>query len=167
MILSKSKIYELKLFKDNLKDKNFSENYCVNKDRSPSNGLFYVSKRNYRKMIKFFMKNGARTLKYGMYGATNGGHEKLVRYFVCNDNSDWYELVEGMYEASKKGHAKLIDFFILKGVDYLDDALHASVLHNKKSLVHFFMLKGAYWKTVDYSMVSGDKIKKYLPKKKL
>lgn len=96
---------------------------------------------DFNQAIEIFSKSTNLTyayLKEGLYGACDGGHMKLVNFFIEKGATDWNR---GMDHACFAGHLKIVKLMIRKGATRLD--LYRSCLQGHTKIVDFLVNKGS------------------------
>lgn len=107
---------------------------------SPNECLRYFARRNDLKNVKVAIKKGADNWNRGMFGGIQGGHPKIIDFFLQQKESD---LNMQLYDAAKKGDFDLAESLFKKGANKVNLGLYGAVQSGNLELVRFFVENGA------------------------
>jgi hypothetical protein len=108
MILTKSKIYEKRIFVLELLGVRFIYPRSFKHHKKREKGLSIATRGGYEKFIYFFILRGANNWNCGMLSAAEENHIKLIDFFISKEADNWYG---GIIHASLRGHEKILQFF--------------------------------------------------------
>jgi hypothetical protein len=132
-----------------------------------------VASQTGKKDVVFFLTDCIETyciafgFNSGLYGASAGGHDDLIRYFIDKGAEDFdgalsaaaaynnhrvvqmlisygaCEWESGLLGATQGGHQEMVEFFINKGATNFDEGLEDAAEYGHKHLVELFIGYGA------------------------
>lgn len=105
-----------------------------------AHGLEGAAEGGHMKLINYFMEiHSVKNMELGLRGASLGGHKKLVEFFISKGAK---ELGKALVSSVKGGHLDLVNFFIQKDVRIKEDALRVAVMNGYIHIYEF--LKANY-----------------------
>lgn len=136
MILTKSKIYEMRIINLDLLDKKFLDDYCRWDSMTTRNiQMNRMAYEGHIKFLHFFIRKGASDWNWAMAWAAEGDQGKMIDFFIFKGADNWNQ---GMAYAAYVGHEKIVNFFLSKGADNLSRGKAYTHRNNHRKLEKFF-----------------------------
>lgn len=113
--------------------------------------LYKASKRNYHHVVEYIVNhNFCGDLKWGLEGASRGGHLELIQYFIDRGIDDIQTIA---YNASRGGHIDILRRF---NINYSrgDPVIHAALLGGHIDTIEYLVQQGAIFYCNDMEQVT-------------
>jgi len=103
-------------------------------------GLSGACQGGHKKLIKLMLKRGARNWTYALEGACRGGIREFVDLCIKHGAGDFNG---GLFWASMYGHIEIVKLMIDKGADNWNRGLENACQNGHKEIVKLMIKKGA------------------------